>query len=190
MNFDQGKKIYSNFSDANKAAESMRRIHNEPFTPYKSGGNWVVGGGSSKVLQKKEKVKSFDDLRKLLAEFKESEYDNVVEDYISEIENESKDKISTILGQDTSWIIKSIEIKLGCEIGMSSHNRNSYLILDLVNGNDEISLKMGGPFSRHIPLIKRQAEKLKNSPIIWHTWNSTTSNWESNKWFYRIELKN
>jgi hypothetical protein len=49
---------------------------------------------------------------------------------------------------------------------------------------------MGGNFGPHIPLIQRQAGSLINSAVVWHTWNSSTSSWGADAWFYRIEKKN
>ena len=52
-------------------------------------------------------------------------------------------------------------------------------------------LKMGGRFESHIPLIKKQAEKLIGNSVVWHTWNSKIrkTNWSSDSWFYLIEAK-
>lgn len=190
MDLDIGKKLFNSFAEAEKVAASMRRLHKEAFKAYRVGNQWAVGGVHVKSSNKKVKVTSLDDIRALLYEYKESENDSSVEDYISEISNESKGKVSSLQGEHSSWILKSVGIKFGCDIGMSLSNKNSYLVLDLEKGSDKLVLKMGGKFSRHIPLVKRQAEALLNSEIIWHTWNNTNSSWESNEWFYLLEAKN
>jgi hypothetical protein len=73
---------------------------------------------------------------------------------------------------------------------MSANNKNTYLVLTLTKAQEELTLKMGGNFSRHIPLVKKQAESLVGNTVYWHTWNSKTSSWGSNEWFYLIERKN
>jgi hypothetical protein len=190
MDLDIGKKLFDSFAEAKKVAVSMRRLHKEPFKAYRVGNQWAVGGVHVKSTKKKLKVTSLDDIRALLYEYKETEEDSSVEDYIAEIANESKSKVSSLQGEHSSWILKQVEIKLGCDIGMSANNKNSYLVLRLAKGIEELSLKMGGKFSRHIPLVKKQAEDLIDLEIIWHTWNNANSNWESNEWFYLLEAKN
>lgn len=188
-NINEGKKLFATYSEANKVATSMSRTHKEGFEAYKVGNEWAVGGVHTKAIHKKQKVKSFDDIRILLDEFKESASDTSVEDYISEIEIDSLSKESTIQGVTDVWILKSVDLKLGRDIGMSQTNDKTYLVLALEKGSQKLMLKMGGNFSRHIPLIKRQAESLLNSAVVWHTWNSTTSSWGADAWFYRLEKK-
>ena len=190
MDLDIGKKLFDSFAEAEKVAVAMRRSHKEAFKAYRVGNQWAVGGVHVKSSNKKVKVTSLDDIRALLYEYKESEDDSSVEDYIAEIASESKGKVSSLQGENSSWTLKHVEIKLGCDIGMSASNKNSYLVLDLEKGNEKLTLKMGGKFSRHIPLVKRQAEDLIDSEIIWHTWNNANSNWESNEWFYLLEARN
>ena len=126
----------------------------------------------------------------LLNEFKEAKCDTSVSDYIADIENETVHKVSSIQGELEEWILRRVEVKLGCCIGMDLNNHTKYLVLTLETGADKLVLKMGGRFSRHIPLIKRQAENLINSLVTWHTWNSEESSWSEGAWFYRIEGKN
>ena len=185
---DIGKKLYDTYSEAEKIAEKMSRTHNEGFNVYKVEDKWAVGGVHIKK-NNKQKIKSFDDLRIILNEFMSNADDTSVEDYIEDIENDLQSKESSIQGENTDWILKDVKILLGKEIGMSLNNSNSYLVLFLEKGLEKILLKMGGNFSPHIPLIQRQANSLINSNIIWHTWNSKSSNWQENAWFYRIEKK-
>jgi hypothetical protein len=187
-NINDGKKLYASFSEAEKVAEKMSRTHNEGFNVYKVEGMWAVGGVHFRK-NNKQKIKSFDDLRIILNEFMSDKDDSSVEEYIEEIENDLQSKESTVQGEDTDWMLKDVKILLGKEIGMSINNNNSYLVLFVEKGIEKISLKMGGNFSQHIPLIQRQANSLINSNIIWHTWNSKSSNWQENAWFYRIEKK-
>jgi len=188
-NINEGKKLFASYAEAAKVAESMSRAHKEGFEVYKVGNEWAVGGVHTKAINKKHKVKSFDDIRILLDEFKDSERDTSVEDYISDIEADSMSKESSIQGENFDWILKDVDLKPGKEIGMAASNEKTYLVLMLEKGLDKLILKMGGNFSRHIPLIKKQAESLKGSAVIWHTWNSNTSSWGTDAWFYRLEKK-
>jgi hypothetical protein len=186
---DDGKQLYTSHADAEKVAAKMSRTHNEGFNVYKVGNQWAIGGVHLKTAQMKPKVKSLSDIRALLDEFREFEQDTSVEDYIAEIERDSQNKESLIQGGPDEWILKSISVRLGNEIGMSLSNNKEYLVLSLEKETQKLTLKMGGNFSRHIPLIKRQAESLIDSAVIWHTWNNNGSNWGSDSWFYRIEKK-
>jgi len=190
MTLDEGKRLFDSFAEAEKVAAKMSRTHNEGFNVYKVGAQWAIGGMHTKAVHKKQKVKSLDDIRMLLEEFKETESDTSVEDYISEIENDSLNKESSIHGESDEWILRKVGLKLGHEIGMSPSNKNTYLALSLSKGSQQLTLKMGGNFSRHIPLIKRQAESLVDTAVVWHTWNSSSSNWSNDAWFYRLERKN
>jgi hypothetical protein len=191
MDLDIGKKLFDSFAEAEKVAVSMRRSHKEAFKAYRVGNQWAVGGVHVKSSNKKVKVTSLDDIRALLYEYKESEEDSSVEDYIAEIANESTSKTSSIQGESDDWLLRKVELKFGHEIhGMSANNKNTYLVLTLTKAKEELTLKMGGNFSRHIPLVKKQAESLVGNTVFWHTWNSKTSTWGSNEWFYLIERKN
>ena len=152
MNINEGKKLFATYSEAAKVAESMSRAHKEGFEAYKVGNEWAVGGVHTKAIHKKQKVKSFDDIRILLDEYKESEDDTSVEDYISDIENDLVSKESSIQGENSDWILKDVDLKLGKDINMSPSNLKTYLVLSLEKGKDKMTLKMGGNFSRHIPL--------------------------------------
>jgi len=190
MTLDDGKRLFDSFAEAEKVATKMSRSHNEGFSVYKVGNQWAIGGVHTKEVRKKQKIKSFDDIRLLLEEFKETHSDTSVEDYISEIENDSLVKESSIQGESDEWILRAVALKFGHEIDMSPKNTNTYLVLSLSKGEHKLTLKMGGNFSSHIPLIKKQAESLIDSAVIWHTWNSSTSNWNKDAWFYRLERKN
>lgn len=189
MNINEGKQLYSSYAEAEKVAMKMRRNKDEGYQVYKVGQEWAVGGVHTKVIQNKQKIKSFDNLRLLLDEFRESENDFSVEEYISEIKNEAVSKTSTMFGDADEWILRAVSLRLGRDLGMSISNNKTYLVLDLEKGSQKLMLKMGGNFSRHIPLIKKQADSLVNFPIIWYTWNNKTSNWGEDAWFYRIEEK-
>jgi hypothetical protein len=189
MNLDIGKQMFDSFSAAEKVALSMRRTHKEAFKPYKVGNQWAIGGVHMKSTDKKIKVKSFDDMRALLYEYKESDDDTSVEDYVREIELESKTKVSSLQGDTSTWTLKNVDVKLGCDIGMSASNRNPYLVLGLEKGAEILTLKMGGKFARHIPLVQKQAKDLIGLEVIWHTWNNSQSNWGANEWFYLLEQK-
>ncbi len=189
MNLDIGKQLFDTFSAAERVALSMRRSHKEAYKPYKVGNQWAVGGVHTKSMEKKVKVKSFDDVRALLYEYKESDEDTSVEDYVREIELESKLKISSLQGDTSTWILRNVNTKLGCDIGMSASNRNSYLILELDKGAEKLTLKMGGKFARHIPLVHKHAKDLVDCEVIWHTWNNAHSKWGEYEWFYLLEQK-
>lgn len=189
-NIDEGKRLYTSFDEAQMAAAKMSRKHNEGFNVYKVGNQWAIGGVHTQSIQRKQKFNSFDALRVLLDSFKESEEDTSVEDYIADIETDSLAKESSVLGETDDWVLNEVSLKLGRDIGMSHANNKTYLVLSLTNGTQKLILKMGGNFCPHIPLIQRQAESLINSPVVWHTWNNSSSNWDSDAWFYRIEKKN
>ena len=188
-NIDEGKKVYTSYAEAEKVAAKMSRTHNEGFNVYKVGSQWAVGGVQKKKKKRKQKFNSFDALRVLLDSFKESEEDTSVDDYISEIERESLAKDSSTKGETDDWILNDVSLKLGREIGMAPTNIKTYLVLSLGNGSQKLTLKMGGNFGPHIPLIQRHAKSLINSAVVWHTWNSSSSNWGTDEWFYRIEKK-
>ena len=189
MNNDEGKQLYDTFTEAQKIAERMSRTHGEGYKPYKVGTAWAVGGVHLKALPKK--VKSFDDIRRLLDEFKESDDDNSIENYIKDIEETSLTTESVTKGESDSWILRRVALKPGHELGMSSSNIKMYLALFLDRNGDKLTLKMGGPFDSHIPLIRKQCEGLIDQTVVWYTWNSSVrkTNWGSEEWFYRIHTK-
>lgn len=189
MDINDGKQLFDSKMDAERIAQKMSRSHSEAFTVYKVGSKWTVGGVHIKAAPKNSKVKSLEDIRILLQDFVESEDEASVDDYITEIQNESLGKESSTQGESDDWILRKVELKMGCEIGMSQTNSKTYLVLSLDKTAERVTVKMGGNFSRHIPLISRQAESLKGRAVIWHTWNNKTSNWGGNDWFYRIEEK-
>ncbi len=186
MNFDDGKRLYSSYSEAQKEAERLTHKHKQGFQTYKVGSNWAVGGVH---MKKSKKIKSLEDLHQLLDVYKESDDDSSVDAYISEIEKESLVSDSEEIGASQLWILQDVSLRLGCDIGMAITNKTTYLVLTLKQNNETLILKMGGKFSKHIPLVKRQCDSLKFKSIRWHTWNSKirNSNWQSNEWFYLIE---
>lgn len=185
MDLNIGKKIFSSFEDAEKAAASMRKSKNEPFKAYKVNGGWAVGGV---FLNTPKKVKSLSDLRSVLTNLKSDEDDDSIDHYIELIESESKsDKVNTVFGTEQIWRLISCSEKTGAQLGMK--NNKNYLVLEITNGTDTKKPKMGGAFEPHIPLMKRIADSLINSPVIWHTWNpkSNPTQWDNDSWFYRLE---
>jgi hypothetical protein len=112
-----------------------------------------------------------------------------VEEYSSDIDKILLNKRRFIHGLEDSWILKNVSLNPGYEIGLSPKNNDNYLTLTVERGGKELILKMGGAFGKHIRLVKQKAENLLNSEIIWHTWNDATSDWDEDKWFYRIEPK-
>ncbi len=192
MNLDQGKKLYSTYSEAKSIADRMCRTHNEGFNVYKVNEMWAVGGVHAKLVNRKRVCKSLNDIRLMFADYSLSEDDRAVANYISEVDSESQTNESWTEGESEDWILESVDLKLGREIGMSESNTKTYLVLKLSKNSDEVTLKMGGKFSPHIPLLKRHAENLKGQAVIWHTWNSKIkeTSWSSDSWFYLIESKN
>lgn len=189
MNLNHGKIVFNTQEEAQKAAQRMSRNYDEPFTTYKiPNSGWAVGG----VLLKKKrpiKVKSTKDIKLLWEEFKDDELDTSVDDYTTEIEaKELTDEISTAYGDDSVWILVDHNIKTGQELGMKT--TGSYLVLEITNGIETVHPKLGGAFGRHIPLMSKVAESLKEKPVIWSTWNSKSNptKWGNNSWFYKLEL--
>lgn len=189
MNLNHGKIVFNTQEEAQKAAQRMSRNYDEPFTTYKiPNSGWAVGG----VLLKKKrpiKVKSTKDIKLLWEEFKDDELDTSVDDYTTEIEaKELTDEISTAYGDDSVWILVDHHIKTGQELGMKT--TGSYLVLEITNGIETVHPKLGGAFGRHIPLMSKVAESLKEKPVIWSTWNSKSNptKWGNNSWFYKLEL--
>jgi hypothetical protein len=182
-----GKVLFPTFSEASNVASKMRRNTESPLTVYKVGEKWAVGGTHMRNINQRKTIKSFDEIKLLLDPFKRSGDDLSVDEYISDIELESINNQSVGNGFGDDFILINVSIRCGNEIGMSKSNFNSYLVLEVANAKSSHLIKMGGKFARHIPLIKRQAESLINHPIIWHTWNNSSSSWGSNDWFYRIE---
>ncbi len=189
MNLDDGKRLYSSYSEAQREADRLTQTHKRGFQAYRVGANWAVGGMH---MNKSKKIKSFEDLHQLLDIYKDSDEDVSVDAYISEIKKESLISESEEVGANQHWILQSVFLKLGCDIGMASTNRTTYLVLELKRDQETLLLKMGGKFGVHIPLVKRQCESLKSKKVRWHTWNSKVkkSNWLTNEWFYLIEEDN
>ena len=189
MDFNQFKVTFKSKEEAEKAAQSMSRRHDEPFSVYPIPNiGWAVGGV---FLKKKRpiKVKSTKDIKLLWEEFKDDELDTSVDDYTKEIEaKELTDEISTAYGDDSLWILVAHHIKTGQELGMKT--TGSYLVLEITNGIKTVHPKLGGAFGRHIPLMTKVAESLKKKPVIWSTWNprSNPNKWGNDSWFYKLEL--
>lgn len=188
MDANDGKKIFTNYDDAERAAKAMRVRHNEPFQPVKIDGGWVVGGSHLKSKTPYKRAKSFSDIRALFDDLAESISEADVVEYANHVATESaSSKVSEVNGDGEGWILTSSEVLSGSGLGMS--NSTPYLVLTLKNGSQGLTIKMGGEFRRHIPLVSAQAKSLLGRSIVWHTWNSARqpTKWKRSEWFYLIE---
>lgn len=188
MDANGGKKLFTSYDDAERAAKAMRVRHVEPFRPVKVDGGWVVGGNHLKSKTPYKRVKSFSDIRALFEEIAESISEADVAEYANQIATESaSSKVSEVNGDGENWVLISSAVMSGTELGMS--NSTPYLVLKLENGNQELTIKMGGEFRKHIPIVSAQAESLLGRSIVWHTWNSSRqpTKWKRSEWFYLIE---
>ena len=186
MTEDHGKRAYASYTEAQREAERLSRAHKQGFQPYRVGSMWAVGGMHVKKLKT---VKSSGDLHQLLDPYKDGDVDASVDAYISDIENEGLVSVSEEVGAHRKWILLSAETECGCDIGMSPSNMTVYLVLSLKRSDQEMQIKMGGKFAVHIPVVKRQCERLLNKSVRWHTWNSALkqTSWSSDEWFYLVE---
>ncbi len=188
MDVNSGKKILSSYEDAERAAKAMRARHNEPFQPVKVDGGWVVGGSQLRTKTPYKRVKSLSDIRALFDDLADSISEADVVEYASQIAAESAAaKVSVVNGDGEHWVLASSAELSGYELGMN--NDTPYLVLTVENGSEKLQIKMGGAFSRHIPLISTQAQSLIGHSIVWHTWNSSRepAKWKRSEWFYLIE---
>ncbi|MCC6852176.1 MAG: hypothetical protein IT502_07675 [Rubrivivax sp.] len=185
MDANSGKKLFASYEDADRAAKAMRTRHDEPFRPVKVEGGWVVGGRHLKRLAPYKRVKAFADIPALFAELADSVSENDVAEYANQIRAENAP--SEVIGEGERWKLISADVQIGKQLGMKSDK--PYLVLTLTREAQTLRIQMGGAFSRHIPLIARQAESLLGRNIIWYTWNPSNdpTKWENNKWFYMIE---
>lgn len=189
MDINEGKKRFQSWEEADRVAKRMRNKHGEKYTIYRDGDAWLIGGDSKKSVKSSRKTRSFSDIRQLMYQFRLSDADTSVDEYVDEIEQGHSTKESVDQGYGENWILERADELPGCDIGMAVTNKNLYLQLTLKKGDSQrVNIKMGGAFSRHIPLVKRQAESLLNKPVVWYTWNNGRSNWGEFEWFYRIEL--
>jgi len=188
MDANSGKKLFTSYDEAEKAAKAMRARHNEPFHAVKAEGGWVVGGNHVRNKSAYKRAKSFADIRALFDDLAESISDDDVAEYANQIAAESaSSKVSDVNGDGESWTLASSEVLPGHALGMN--NSTPYLVLSLESGNQRLSIKMGGEFRRHIPLVAAQAKALIGRKIVWHTWNSARqpAMWKRSEWFYLIE---
>jgi hypothetical protein len=186
---DQGKVVFATFSDAEKTAIAMKKLHGAAFSVYKVEDGWAIGGVHLKKKKEPLRKKSLIDLKLLLDEYKAFENDNSVEDYIHDVVAESeKEHVESVSnGENLLWILIGVNVLAGRELQMA--NDKNYLVLTIKNDVDQKRIQMGGAFERHIPLVSRLADSLQGKPILWHTWNSKSNanKWASDKWFYLIE---
>ena len=188
MNFDEGKKVFKTFKEAEHAASRMRGRHSEGFKPYKVDGGWAVGGIHMKAKMPYNRVKSFEDIQALFAHLSEPIDEAEIKVYEASITSElATGKASSISGGDDQWILESYSIKTGWELEM--RNEKQYLVLSLRNSTKSMQIMMGGAFSPSIPLVSKQAASLVGKAIVWHTWNSkgNPDQWSTSKWFFMIE---
>ena len=188
MNMIYGKTSYASKKEAEAAASRMSRKFSEPFTAYNSKGQWYVGG---RFIKQRPivKVKSLVDLKDAWSQFKEHQADTNISDYIEEVKESAANtsQQSLLKGDDGIWTLLSFSERLGTDLNF--RNSKTYLVLEISNGIETIHPKMGGAFSRHIPLMKKVAESLIDQPIVWSTWNKVGQNkWSENEWFYRLDL--
>ena len=184
MNSDFGKALFSSYEEALRVSNSLVKKHKRGFNVYKIGSNWAIGGVHTKKIHN---VKSFNELKEIYDSLAMIDSNDLVDDYFKDIEENSKKDDSLICGEADAWILDSCEIKQGFDIGFN--NGNSYLCLKVIRGDDFLILKMGGKFSKYIPLLMKQCSMLRSKNVIWYTWNSRfkETNWSSSEWFYRIE---
>lgn len=187
MDSNTGKKLFSSYDEAERAAKAMRTRHNENFQAVKADGGWVVGGVHVKSKTPYKRVKALAEIRELFSDVESISETDVV-DYANQIAAESAaSKTSEINGEGENWRLVSWEVALGRQLQMN--NDTSYLVLTVASDKQTLRIHMGGAFSKHIPLISAQAESLRDRSIVWHTWNSARqpTKWERSKWFYMIE---
>lgn len=190
MNLNQGKVAFDSKPEAEKAAQRMHRRHGEAFRVYKLGsGKWAVGGVFIKKRPPK-KVKSLLDIKALYEDYKEFETDTSVEEYVADIQatEVSTGQVGTSHGGDAVWILVGHSIKSNEDLGIKKIGQ--YLVLEITNGDETVKPKMGGAFSRHIPLMSRIAESLIDKPVLWASWNpkNDPNKWGKDSWFYQLEL--
>ena len=179
MNLNQGKMAFDSKPEAEKAAQRMHRKYDEAFRVYKLGsGKWAVGGVFIKKHPPK-KVKSLLDIKTLYADYKESDADTCVEEYVADINatEASTGQVGTSHGVDAVWTLGGYSIKSNEDLGIKKIGQ--YLVLEITNGEETVTPKMGGAFSRHIPLMSRVAESLIDKPVLWASWNPKS---EPDKW--------
>lgn len=187
MDSNTGKKLFTSYDEAERAAKAMRFRHNENFQTFKVDGGWAIGGVHVESKTPYKRVKALAEIRKLFNDLESISETDVVE-YADQIASESAaSKTSEINGKGEDWRLVSWEVALGRQLQMN--NDTSYLVLTVANGEQTLRIQMGGAFSKHIPLISTQAESLRGRRIVWHTWNTTgqPTRWERSKWFYMIE---
>lgn len=187
MDSNTGKKLFTSYDEAERAAKAMRARHNENFQSVKVDGGWAVGGVHVKSKTPYKRVKELADIRKLFSDLDSISETDVV-DYANQIAAESAaSKTSEINGHGEDWCLVSWEVVAGRQLQMN--NDTSYLVLTVAKDKQTLRIQMGGAFSKHIPLISAQAELLRGRSIVWHTWNSIRqpTRWERSKWFYMIE---
>jgi hypothetical protein len=189
MDSQTGKKRFTSYDEAERAAKAMRTRHNENFQAVKTDGGWVVGGVHVKSKTPYKRVKAMAEIRELFSELKATLVTDV-DDYANQIAESAASKTSEINGEGENWRLVSWEVAAGRQLQMN--NDTSYLVLTVESNEQTLRIQMGGAFSPHIPLISAQAESLLGRNIVWHTWNSShqPAKWERGKWFYMIEPVN
>jgi hypothetical protein len=191
MEVNQGKSSFSSQKEAQAIAKRMSHKYSEAFTVYQAkNGQWYVGGKFA-TYQPKTKLHSLVDLKEAWAQYLEHDNDNSVTEFVSDITDKLAENIeeSVDRGSDAIWTLIGFSENTGIELGFK--NSNSYLVLEISNGTETINPKMGGAFSRHIPLMKKVAANLVGKPVVWSTWNRRgSSQWANDDWFYKLDSNN
>lgn len=168
----------------------MHDQYNINCKAYKTKDGWRVAKYNIDSNKNIESFKWLDEIRtSFFKKINTEKNDSEINSYIALIKHKSNsEKVSTINGLDSKWILETVKIMTGRQLNMN--NDNNYLTLTVSkNGAMKQIIKMGGAFECTIPLIKRQAEELISKPVTWHTWNapSKPNQWLSNEWFYLLE---
>lgn len=186
---DEGKRQYGSYLEAQRACQYLIKKKRAPFTVYGSNRVWYVGGVHMKQRDATKRLKSFEDIKQLFAEdLDEQLSEGQVDAYASDVVADSEAGMETIeSGSEAECILREASLQTGRELGMN--NSNAYLVIDVDVGDDRKQILMGGAFARHIPVVMKQAKRMKGKPIVWYTWNPSggAKTWGHERWFYMIE---
>lgn len=187
---DEGKRRYSSYFEAEHACGLLKKRMHKSFSVYGKSGSWYVGGVHMKKRATTAKRKSLDEIKLLFQEdIKHGATTSAdVGSYAAGIDAESSaGKLTFESDKESLCVLSEVHLKLGTDLSMK--NSKTYLVLDVdINGTHQ-QILMGGAFEPHIPLVMKQAQRLKGKPISWHTWNAAGApeKWGHDSWFYMIE---
>jgi hypothetical protein len=183
---NQGEVVFVSKEEADKVAKRMSQKHSEAFASYKLASGWAVGGVFLKK-QRNIRFKSLDEIKDLWADLQCDHDDLGIDEYTDAVRAKSSSEISTQFGVDSIWILTNYSIKISGELGFKTVGK--YLVLEITNGIETKTQKMGGAFEPYTPLMTRVAEELINKAVIWSTWNprNNPTKWSSNSWFYMLQ---